>query len=71
MEFNRFPSSLFLHSRRPVQPQSFGVAHLAAVNILTFVGAFCAVLLSAAYNVQVDQWKVRSVTWGEGGLVYV
>lgn len=45
---------------RPVQPQTFGVAHIAAVNILVVLGAFCAALLAASYNSQVVQWKVRS-----------
>lgn len=45
---------------RPVQPHSFGVAHLAAVNVLVVSGAFCAALLAAAYNSQVAQWQVRA-----------
>ncbi|PSC73660.1 Superoxide-generating NADPH oxidase heavy chain subunit B [Micractinium conductrix] len=47
---------------RPVQPRSFGVAHLAAVNALTFLGAFCGVVLAASYSTQVSQWR--------GGVVY-
>lgn len=43
---------------RPVQPQSFGVAHLAAVSVLTYTGAFCAVLLAAIYGSQVAHWQV-------------
>lgn len=43
-----------------MQPQSFGAGHLAAVTLLTFVGAFCAVLLSAAYTQQVPQWMVSA-----------
>lgn len=43
---------------RPVQPRTFGVAHIAAVNVLVVLGAFCAALLAASYNSQVVQWKV-------------
>lgn len=50
---------------RPVQPKSFGVGHLAAVYVLTFYGAFCAVLLAASYakQVAVEGWQVRRGGW--------
>ena len=42
-----------------MQPQTFGVAHIAAVNVLVVLGTFCAALLAASYNSKVVQWKVR------------
>lgn len=51
---------------RPLQPKSFGAAHLAAVYVLTYLGAFCAALLAASYASQnVQQWQVR-LTGGDG-----
>lgn len=43
---------------RPVQPQSLGAGHLAAVYLLTYVGAFAGLLLAASYGAQVVLWKV-------------
>ncbi|KAI7837696.1 hypothetical protein COHA_008489 [Chlorella ohadii] len=53
----RTASPFFWSMLRPVQPQTFGVAHIAAVNVLVVLGAFCAALLAASYNSQVVQWK--------------
>lgn len=36
------------------------MAHIAVVNILVVFGAFCAALLAASYNSQVEQWKVSA-----------
>lgn len=55
-------SPFFWRLLRPIQPKSFGVGHLAVVYCLTYLGAFCAVLLAASYEAQVSQWQ--------GGLLY-
>lgn len=62
MPFALAPSSM--PAPRPLQPKSFGVAHLAAVYLLTYLGAFCAALLAASYASQnVQQWQVG---WEDG-----
>lgn len=50
---------LLFPASRPLQPKSFGAAHLAAVYLLTYLGTFCAALLGASYASQnVQQWQV-------------
>lgn len=58
-------SPYFWSLLRPLQPKSFGAAHLATVYLLTYLGAFCAALLAASYASQnVQQWQAGMLYCG-------